>query len=245
MALLRTTLRPTVLLTAVVFGATTLAFPLRDARADNISPNGKGIVGGALLGAEVVTIAESLIGVRVGWAYVVGAIVGAGGGGVGGYFVEKGSSDGKAPMYMLAGGLGLIIPALVLTLNATRFRPEEGATEDRAPIAPAAEPGVPGGNVTGAPPDVVAPSPPPPPEAAPPAKGPQSKASPAPRSSMRARRAPVPPVVALSLVDVRGGDLRVGVPVPDVRPVFTVAEQRQYGMHDQTELRMPVLHVTF
>ncbi|MDP8999207.1 MAG: hypothetical protein M3O46_03750 [Myxococcota bacterium] len=243
MALLRTTLRPTVLLTAVVFGATTLALPLRDARADNISPTGKGIVGGALLGAEVVTIGESLIGVRPGWAYVVGAIVGAGGGGVGGYFVEKGSSDGKAPMYMLAGGLGLIIPAFVLTLNATRFRPDEGATEDRAPIAPAAEPGVPGTSVTGAPSDVVAPPPPPPPETTPPTRGPQSKARPAARSGRGVGRAPVPP--ALSLVDVRGGDLRVGVPIPDVRPVFTVADLRQYGMRDQTELRLPVLHVAF
>jgi hypothetical protein len=33
--------------------------------------------------------------------------------------------------------------------------------------------------------------------------------------------------------------------VPDVVPVFTVAEQRQYGMKNDTELRMRVLHVTF
>jgi hypothetical protein len=33
--------------------------------------------------------------------------------------------------------------------------------------------------------------------------------------------------------------------VPDVRPVFTVAMQRQYGMRNETELRMPVLRVTF
>lgn len=240
MALLRTTLRPAVLVAAVVFGATTVAVPFREAHADNISPTGKGIVGGALLGGEVVTIVESLVGVRAGWAYAVGALVGAGGGGVGGYFVEKGSSDGKVPMYMLAGGLALIIPAVVLTLNATRYMPEEGATEDRAPTEPVAEPGVRGGSVTGAPPDVGSPPPPPPPETPPPAKGPQSKAGPAPHG---ARTAPAPP--ALSLVDVRGGALRLGVPVPDVRPVFSVAEQRQYGMRDQTELRLPVLHVTF
>jgi hypothetical protein len=39
--------------------------------------------------------------------------------------------------------------------------------------------------------------------------------------------------------------VRLGVPVPDVRPVFSMAEQRQYGMHAATELRMPVLHVAF
>src|SRR2546421_6986453 len=161
-------LRPGVLATAVLFGAATVAAPLRDARADNVSPTGKGITGGALLGAEVVTIVESLVGVRAGWAYGVGALVGAGGGGVGGYFVEKGSTDGKAPTYMLAGGLALIIPAVVLVLNATRYVPAEGAVEDNAPTAPAAEPGVPGGSVTGEPPDVATPPPPAPPPANPP-----------------------------------------------------------------------------
>ena len=35
--------------------------------------------------------------------------------------------------------------------------------------------------------------------------------------------------------------MRLGVPVPDVRPVFSVAEQRQYGMRGETELRVRVL----
>jgi hypothetical protein len=229
--------RPGVLATA----ALVLALPF-EARADNVSPTGKGITGGALLGAEVVTIVESLVGVRAGWAYGVGALVGAGGGGVGGYFIEKSSSsaDGKAPTYMLAGGLALVIPAIVLVLNATRYMPAEGAVEDNAPTAPAAEPGVPGGSVTGEPPDVAAPPPPPPAEPPPPSNPPQSRASPRPRSSR-----PAPSGVAASLVDVRQGGFRVGVPVPDVRPVFTVAEQRQYGMRGETELRLPVFHVVF
>jgi hypothetical protein len=224
-----------------------LAAPLREAHADNISPTGKGITGGALLGAEVVTIVESLVGVRAGWAYGVGALVGAAGGGVGGYFVEKGSDDGKAPMYMLAGGLALVIPAIVLTLNATRYMPEEGATEDRAPTAPAAEPGVPGGSVTGAPPDTPA-SPPttaPPPPTRPPPPGPQSKAAPPVPGVRRSPPRGAPASPALSLVDVRTGALRLGVPVPDVRPVFTVTEERQYGMRQESEVRLPVLHVTF
>jgi hypothetical protein len=235
-----------------VFGAMALLVPSRDARADNVSPTGKGIVGGALLGAGAVTIVESLVGVRAGWAYVVGALAGAGGGGVGGYFVEKGSSDGKAPTYMLAGGLALVIPAIVLTLNATRYMPEEGATEDKAPIEPAAEPGVPGGTVTGGAPDVGAPPPPPPPASpAPPAPEGQSPPSnpspPPPANPPQSLRRSAPPTrgPALSLVDVESGALRVGVPVPDVRRTFTVEEQRQYGMRDVAELRLPVLHVLF
>ncbi len=223
MALQSATFRPFVIAAAALVGTTGLT---RSARADEVSSTGKGIAGGALLGAEAVTIVESLADVRPGWAYAVGALVGAGGGGVGGYFVEQGSSDGRAPSYMLAGGLALVIPALVLTLNATRYRPEEGATEDRAPVGPAAEPGVPGAGIIAAPPPAApasqpaaVPTPPPPP-------GPS----------------PAPPQ---SLLDMRPGEVRMGVPVPDVRPVFSVTQQRQYGMRAETEVRVPVLHVTF
>jgi hypothetical protein len=199
--------------------------PGRDARADEVSPTAKGVVGGALLGAEVVTIVEGIADVRSGWAYGIGAVVGAAGGGIGGYFVEQNSSNGRVPTYMLAGGLALIIPALVLTLNGTRYRPQEGATEDNVPPsggAPA-EPGAPGGGI-------VAPG------------G-------SPRSGASARTpgaSYAPPSSPPSLVGVReDGAVSVGVPVPDVRPVFSLAEQRQFGMQAQTELRLPVLNVTF
>ena len=211
--------------------AVAVSAPARSARADEVSPDGKGIVGGALLGAEVVTITEALAGVRPGWAYAVGAIVGGGGGGVAGHFIENGSSDGKVPMYMLAGGLALIIPAVVLTLNATRWQPDANATEDNAPTGPAAEPGTVGGSI------VNAPNVPPPPTEAP---SPSSPPLPPPAA---APPAPTPP--PQSLFDVHRGSFRLGVPVPDVRPVFSVAEQRQYGMHAETEYRMPMLHMTF
>jgi MFS family permease len=209
------------LIAAAGFAGVVLLALSRDARADNVSPTGKGVAGGALLGAEAVTIVESVAGVRAGWAYAVGALAGAGGGGVGGYFIEKSnaSADGKAPVLMLAGGLALIIPAAVLTLNATRYMPEEGATEDRVPISPAAEPGSPGGSVTGAPPPPSPPSTPPPPP--PPAGPPQS------------------------LLDLHRGSLGFGLPIPDVRPVFTLAEQRQYGMRAETEVDVPLFHVAF
>jgi len=221
-------LRPIVLATAAAFGAAVLAAPLREAHADDVSPTGKGIAGGALLGAEVVTIGESLVGVRPGWAYAVGAIVGAGGGGAAGYVVEKGSTDGKVPVYMLAGGLALVIPAVVLTLNATRYMPEEGASEDRAPTGPAAEPGTPGGSV------IVPPSGAPG-TSAPPVTPPATPPPPAP-----------PPPPPQALLDVNGAALRAGVPVPEVTPVFSVAEQKAYGIgRDPVQVRMAVLHVVF
>jgi hypothetical protein len=216
--------RPALIAAAALFGAIALVGPQRQARADEVSPTGKGITGGALLGAEVVTITESLIGVRSGWGYVIGGVLGAAGGGIGGYFVEQGSSDGKAPMYMLAGGLALVIPAIVLTLDATRYHPEAGLTEDAVPTGPAAEPGVPGGSVVTPGAGPAAPPPPPPPVAAPPSSAP-------------------PPT---SLLDVHQGDVRIGLPVPSVVPMFTSVEAKTYGLtKNDAELKLPVLRIAF
>lgn len=219
--------RPAALATALVLGAGLASVP-RDARADNVSPTGKGIAGGALLGGEVVTITEAIVGVRAGWAYLVGGLAGAAAGGVGGYFVEQSTSNGQVPMYMLAGGLALVIPAVVLSLDATRYRPEEGATEDRTPAGPPAEPGVPGASISS-------------PTAAPPPAAPAPAPSPAPSTSP----APPPPPPQ-SFLDVHDGNLRLGMPLPSVAPMFTPQEQKTYGLvKNDAELRMPVLHVTF
>jgi hypothetical protein len=216
--------RPAAFAMAAILGATMVAAPLRDARADDVSPTGKGIAGGALLGAEVPVIVEGIAGVHSGWVYFISAIVGAGGGGFGGYEVEKGSTDGKAPMYMLAGGLALVIPAIVLTLNGTRYQPEEGATEDRTP-GPAAEPGNPGGSSITSTPGAAPPAPP-----APPAPAPPPPAAPPPQS----------------LLDVHHGAFRLGVPVLDVKTSFTPTEAKAYGMvGNPAELRLHVLHVAF
>jgi hypothetical protein len=229
--------RAAILASALAVGGAALLAPTRDARADQVNSTGKGITGGALLGGELVVMIESIAGVTSTWPYIVGGLAGAAGGGIGGYFVEQNSSDGRAPMYMLAGGMALIIPAVVLTLNATRYQPEEGATEENAPTGPAAEPGTPGGSV-------VTPSSSSPATggagagaALPPPPAPSPSPSPPPPST----GAPPPQ----SLLDVHHGVLRLGIPFPDVRPVFSLAEQRQYGFKQETELRMPVLHVTF
>jgi len=222
MGLSSKTHRPALFAAAALFGAIALVGPQGQARADEVSPTGKGIVGGGLLGAEVVTITESLFGLRSGWGYVLGGVLGAGGGAVGGYFVEQNSSDGKAPMYMLAGGLALVIPAVVLSLDATRYRPEAGATDDAAPVGPPAEPGVPAGSV-GAPAPAMAP-------AAPPAAPPPP--------------APAPP--PQSLLDGYKGQYRLGLPVPSVVPMFSATEAKAYGLtRNDAEFKMPVLHIAF
>ena len=200
------------------------------AHAEEVSSTGKGIVGGALLGAEIVTMTEAIIDVRAPWLYAVGGGVGAVGGGIGGYFVEQASSDGRAPLYMLGGGLALLIPAVVLTLNATRFRPTEGAREDK-PTGPPPDPGNASGSaVIGAdaskatPPSDRTPPPAPAPQTAPPGGG------------------ATPPT---SLFQVAPRGFQMGVPAVEVRPVFTEKERKQWGMAQVSELRVPMLHVAF
>jgi hypothetical protein len=231
--------RASALVTGVIAGGLALACAT-PAHADEVASSPKGLIGGALLGAEVVTMTESIAGAHAVWWYGVGAPVGAAGGAVGGYFLDKAAvGNGMASMGLLAGGLALVIPALVLTLNATRYQGSESATEDKPPVnEPVANPGVPGGSMVVPTPKTpsVEPAPPgsPSPVTQPPGGGPSGTTPPGSLLDIHLDGAAVASTV-----------VRFGVPVPDVRPMYTVREQQQYGLPQRTEVRMPVLAVTF
>lgn len=110
--------------------ATTL--PARATGTDAASTDGKGIAAGILLGAETVVLAEAALGVRPGWAYLVGAGVGAVGGGVGGYFLEDHISP-KTATVLLASGLVLAVPATIAALSASAYEPPRDYVQDTAP----------------------------------------------------------------------------------------------------------------
>ena len=188
--------------------------------ATEASPTGKGITGGALLGAEVVMLFEAAIKVKKPWAYAVGGIAG----GVGGYFVED-SGDAKLSIYLLAGGMALAIPTTVAVLNATAYDPGEDATEDRGTKdEPVAEPPQPG--------------------AAPKAQGAQKKA----RSRRIARRAaPQAELYAAppALVGASPSTLSLSVPAVEVRNAYSRTELMQYGVRQATEVRVPVMRFVF
>ncbi len=224
----------------VTFAAT------RDASAGGpVTPTGKGIVGGALLGGEVVTITLGAVGVNRGWPYFVFGGLGMVGGGVGGFFVEKatkgttganGTTTGGTPepaLYMLAGGMALVIPALVVSLNATAYKPPESDRVEPANNEPAKD----------------APKASPPPGAAPPPGAPGAPGA-APQS-----RAPVQyrfrseiaslPHVPVSILDVYRGKIALGVPAVDVRPLYTSHEMWRFGVAQGTEVRLPVFKAMF
>lgn len=203
-----------VLTSAVVFS---LLAATGRAHAQEASPTGKGVAGGALLGAELVTAVEAAFRVQNTWAYIGGGVAGGVAGGVGGYFVERDSSA-RYPMLMLAGGLTLAIPTTVAILSATAYEPPSTFVQDQPPAdEPVADP------------PQAAPKPPPP----------------APTGAAKGR--PVAQKKALpppALIGVEPERLSLSVPPVEIREVFSRAEVAM-GAPQATEVRIPVLNVLF
>jgi hypothetical protein len=197
-----------------------------DANADSaaVSGSGKGIVGGALLGGEVGFLTLAAAGAKSPTLYYTIPPLLAVGGGVAGYFVEQGS-DAHPPVYMLAGGMALIIPTLVITLSATHYSPvsEDGTPIDATPAAPAASGGasigVGGGTSTTTPP-------------APAKRKPDT-------TSLRSRPLPV------ALLNVSNESVALGVPMASVRPMYTRTEVSLYGVTQKYEVHAPVVAFSF
>jgi len=233
---------------AAAFAATFTSTKDAQAQGGPVQTWGKGTAGGALLGAEIIIIPLGAAGVNRGWPYFVFGAIGMAGGAVGGYFVDQkfhtsvdamGNTVGgpaEPSMFMLAGGLALIIPAIILPLNANVYRPPDTDRNEPANNEPAK--------------DSPRPSPPPP-------AGPPGAASPgegAPpggptsfyhyRSSYRARLANVPHLPT-SLLDLYSGKMGFGLPAAQVKPLYTQAEIYKYGVSQGTEVELPVLKGTF
>jgi hypothetical protein len=206
------------------------------------SPNGKGIVGGALLGGELVCAVEAAAGVQNGWAYVGGAVGGAAAGGVGGYFLEQNTSA-RASMLVLAGGMTLVIPTIVLVLSQTAYAPPADYITDKPPAdEPVANPPHP---------DAAPPAAAPPPGATPPAApAPASGAAPTssvPQKRRVARARSLPPLTLMppALVALRPGALALNVPAVEIHDTYTRTELAMYGVTQHTEVHIPVLNVVF
>jgi hypothetical protein len=210
--------------------AALLAPSLAFGQEDPVSATGKGITGGALLGAEAVMLTEAILNVKPAWAYIVGGIAGAGAGAFGGYYAEQ-MDDAKVSLYLLAGGMALAIPTTVAVLSTTAYEPPADYTEDRGPTdEPVAEP--------------------PQPE---PDTGAQGPAKPASRRwiAQRSRAASprslylTPPALPPALVGAGSGYLTLSVPAIEVRDVFSRRQLHEFAVKQQTEVRIPVFSAAF
>lgn len=98
--------------------------------SDNGANTVKGMIGGGMLGAEIVMLTESALRLRPGWMYLVGGAAGAAGGAYLGYELCDDSSN-RPPAFLLAGGIALIIPTVMGVLTATQYEPSGPLDRDK------------------------------------------------------------------------------------------------------------------
>jgi hypothetical protein len=97
-----------------------------------VRPDGKGIIGLGLIGAELGLIIPAIAGIRdEWWPYLVFPLIGAVGGGIGGYFVEQATQpfDAEVDVALMAIGMVLIVPTIVGTLALTAYQPPTEASD--------------------------------------------------------------------------------------------------------------------
>lgn len=205
-----------------------------------VSGTGKGIAGGALIGEEVGLVTLSVAGAKQTWMYLTIPTALAIGGGIGGYFIEKDKtgSDAQVPMYMLAAGMALIIPSIVITLSANAYNPgsEDSTPPDATPSdsGMGSSPGLgvkvdatgttTGGGGGGTP--TTTPTPPP--------KHKPSKDD----QSFRLVRPP-------ALVNLDDTKLTLALPLISMKPMYTRAEVLAFGQPQRYEVDAPLLTVAF
>lgn len=206
----------------------------QEAETNAVTGTAKGIVGGGLLGAEIVMLPMGIAGLKPWWPYVVFGGVGAVGGAVGGWAIEQELPPAEAPLYMLAGGLALIIPTLVLTLNATtrtEYEDEQDpSTLTKQPEDPLNTP-IPGEGTTPGTPGVEV----------------DGGAGVTPGATVRTprKRAGARPALPLALFDLAGEDIRMGIPNVAVKPLYTQAELYSFDLDQGTTVDIPLFRTAF
>jgi len=173
-------------------------------------------------------------GLKPWWPYLVFGGLGSVGGAVGGWAVEQADPPAEAPLYMLAGGLALIIPTVVLSASAiTREEYEDTSDPSTLEQLPdGTEPGQDPGTAPGQPP----------PEGSS-VTVTTSDARGATKKVRRKKRARPLPTVAL--LDVSGGEVRMGMPAVQVKNMYTLEEIAKYGVEQKTEVDIPVVSASF
>ncbi len=110
-------------LAAVFIFSGTVAAQSAGTPNEPVQAKGVGISGGIIGGAEVVLLIESFADVKPSWPWIVFPILGAGGGGVGGYFLEKNAPKGAVAL--LVTSMVLLIPTTVAVSIARAYEAEE------------------------------------------------------------------------------------------------------------------------
>lgn len=100
----------------------------QDEAASELEAMPKGAIGLGLLGAELGTMIPAWAGMNQTWGYVVFPIVGATGGALAGYYLLDSPNHVTWSVVVLAAGMAMIIPTIVISLTATAYDPDEEHT---------------------------------------------------------------------------------------------------------------------
>jgi hypothetical protein len=98
--------------------------PVVDDVSKGVNAFPKGTVGLGLIGAELGFLIPALAGLTDWYWYVIFPVIGAAGGAVGGWYATDRPGRGNAAVALLATGMALILPTMVLTAWKTSYQPE-------------------------------------------------------------------------------------------------------------------------
>ena len=215
MSINRPATRPLIAVAAAVLLALALAAPRAHAQKE-VSAMGKGIVGLGLLSGEVVLSVEALAGVKNPWALAIPTIVAMGGGAVGGYFIDK-LDKPEASVALLACGMALFLPSIVIAVAKTKYVSEKDLAEDVSITVAGEDEEEAGEEET----ETEA-------EAAEPPE-PEAKA----------------PGAVHAMVDVSRSQVQIGVPPLEVYGLYGDEELHFLARNQGVEYRLSLLHVAF
>lgn len=132
---------------AVALGIASFVMAERPAHAEGpVTATGKGIAGLAMIGGAATATTMGIVGVEKRWAYLVFPPLVAVGAGIGGYFMED-AAPVEVSTYLLGAGMALVIPTIIVSLNATVYKVPDEYPNDPSKKTPAAEPPRPGAYV--------------------------------------------------------------------------------------------------
>lgn len=118
-------------LCAALFASVLGAAPAAEAQRNRVEAGYKATVGLGLLGAELGFVIPVASGLDETWSLITFPLVGAAGGAVGGYYLDR-ANVRAASVTSLVLGIAFAVPSIIITVGATRYSADDLADDTQA-----------------------------------------------------------------------------------------------------------------